>query len=272
MLFCQQSLLQLRWHSYFLSHTLMGSIYLCHVDFSLVMFSNGVVTKWLMVPRRNREPQVGAHTWLSCSTRAGITVNSHDPLRDYVDVLSFVDILLEWSWHFVICRDILSKSIWWHLMNLRLSPAWELHSSPPLKILIRISGRDSFKGGRLWHPSVCFVLWREIYPNLGCLVKISISRSCLSLFIQITHSYFTKFGVTQSQRRPNLEPVKNFYSRRMQTWKSFLIYKISSKAHLIKWSTVASHLCPNPIYRCSIYIQKLIWVRTLKQNLQCVVL
>jgi hypothetical protein len=40
--FCRQSLLQLRSHSYFLSHTLMGSIYLCHVVFSLVMFSNGV--------------------------------------------------------------------------------------------------------------------------------------------------------------------------------------------------------------------------------------
>jgi hypothetical protein len=44
MLFCQQSLLQLRSHSYFLSHTLMGSIYLCYVDFSLVAFGNGVMT------------------------------------------------------------------------------------------------------------------------------------------------------------------------------------------------------------------------------------
>jgi hypothetical protein len=44
MLFCQQSLLQLRSHSYFLSHTLMGSIYLCHVDLSLVVFDNGIMT------------------------------------------------------------------------------------------------------------------------------------------------------------------------------------------------------------------------------------
>jgi hypothetical protein len=44
MLFCQQSLLQLRSHSYFLSHTLMGSVYLCYVDFSLVAFGNGVMT------------------------------------------------------------------------------------------------------------------------------------------------------------------------------------------------------------------------------------
>jgi hypothetical protein len=44
MLFCQQSLLQLRSHSYFLSHTLMGSIYLYHVDLSLVAFGNGIMT------------------------------------------------------------------------------------------------------------------------------------------------------------------------------------------------------------------------------------
>jgi hypothetical protein len=48
-----------------------------------------------MVPRRNREPPVGAHTWLSCSARAAIVVNSRDPLRDYTDVLSFMNILSE---------------------------------------------------------------------------------------------------------------------------------------------------------------------------------
>jgi hypothetical protein len=31
------------------------------------------------------------------------------------------------------------------------------------------------------------VLCREIYPNLGCSVKISISRLCLSLFIGLSH-------------------------------------------------------------------------------------
>jgi hypothetical protein len=44
MLFCQQSLLQLRSHSYFLSHTLTGSIYLCYVNFSFVAFGNGIMT------------------------------------------------------------------------------------------------------------------------------------------------------------------------------------------------------------------------------------
>jgi hypothetical protein len=73
----------------------MGSIYLCYVDFLLVTFGNGIMTKQSMVLRRNREPPVGAHTWLSCLARAGVVVNSRDPLRDYTDVLSFVDTLSE---------------------------------------------------------------------------------------------------------------------------------------------------------------------------------
>jgi hypothetical protein len=59
-------------------------------------------------------------------------------------------------------------------------------------------------------PGVSFVLRREIYPNLGCSVKISISRSRMSLIIQIIHSRFTEFRVTQSHRRPILDPVKTF--------------------------------------------------------------
>jgi hypothetical protein len=42
MLFCQQSLPQLP--SHFLGQTLMGSIYLCYEEFSLVTFGNGVMT------------------------------------------------------------------------------------------------------------------------------------------------------------------------------------------------------------------------------------
>jgi hypothetical protein len=41
-----------------------------------------------MVPRRDREPTM-VHTWSSFSARAGIAVNSRDPLRDYTDMLSF---------------------------------------------------------------------------------------------------------------------------------------------------------------------------------------
>ena len=59
-------------------------------------------------------------------------------------------------------------------------------------------------------PGVNFALCREIYPNLGCLVKISISRSRMSLIIQTIHLCFAKLEVIQSRGRPNLGPVKTF--------------------------------------------------------------
>jgi hypothetical protein len=54
-----------------------------------------------------------------------------------------------------------------------------------LKSLVRISGQDSFKGKGCDTPGVYFTLYREIYPNLECSVKISISRSHLSPFIKL---------------------------------------------------------------------------------------
>jgi hypothetical protein len=43
----------------------------------------------------------------------------------------------------------------------------------------------NFRAGTCDTPGVCFVLRREIYPNLGCSVKISIYRSYLSPFIKL---------------------------------------------------------------------------------------
>jgi hypothetical protein len=87
--------------------------------------------------------------------------------------------------------------------------------STPKKILTRISGRDSFKGEGCDTPGVSFVLWWEIYPNLRCSVKIPISRSRMSLIIQIIYPHFTKFGIIQSQEQPNLELLKLLFSARM---------------------------------------------------------
>jgi hypothetical protein len=100
------------------------------------------------------------HTWLSCSARAGIAVNSRDPLRDYTNVISFVDIFSSdrciLSQYVAIFYPNLSLVSFQIPSHLHLSSVWELHASPPLKILIWISGRDSFKGGRLWHPRCLF--------------------------------------------------------------------------------------------------------------------
>jgi hypothetical protein len=52
------------------------------------------------------------------------------------------------------------------------------HSNLGTRFCLRGEGCDT--------PGVYFALCREIHPNLGCSVKISISRSCLSLFIRLS--------------------------------------------------------------------------------------
>jgi hypothetical protein len=79
------------------------------------------------------------------------------------------------------------------------------HSNLGTRFFLRGEGCDT--------PGVNFTLCREICPNLRCSVKISISRSLMSLIIQTIRTHFTKFGVNQSHRRPILEHVRTFNSR-----------------------------------------------------------
>jgi hypothetical protein len=143
-----------------------------------------------MVPRRNREPTM-VHTWLSYSARAGIVVNSCDPLQYYTDVLSFVDILSKWSRHFVlICHGVLSKTIFRIVLD---TISWSCIYIQPGSYMLLHPWRSSFesrdeiplRGEGCDTPGVSFVLYREIYPNLGCSVKISIYLSHLSSFIKL---------------------------------------------------------------------------------------
>jgi hypothetical protein len=62
-------------------------------------------------------------------------------------------------------------------------------------------------------PGIYFVLCREIYPNLGCSVKISIYRSHLSPFIKLLVEVSPISDFIRSQEQPNLEPIKTFISR-----------------------------------------------------------
>jgi hypothetical protein len=196
----------------------MGSIYLCYVEFSLVTFSNGVATKRLMVSRRNREPTM-VHTWLSYSARTGITVNSRDPLQDYTDVLSFVDILS--SDHCILSQYVAifypnQSSVSCQIPSHKFASISSLgvtcfsiledpHSNLGTRFFLRGEGCDT--------PGVSFVLYREICPNLGCSVKISCFRSCLSLFIIIIHESSPKSELFDREKQPILEPVKTFISR-----------------------------------------------------------
>jgi hypothetical protein len=150
MLFCQQPLLQLRSHSYFLNHTLMDSIYLCHVNFSLVTFGNGVMTnEWwchdeiesLLWCRH------GWAAWHALVSRLIVMIHYETILMCYLFwTLSQNDLCICLNMPRYLVQICLQYLVGYPLMNLYLLSAWELHASPPLKILIRISGRDSFKG------------------------------------------------------------------------------------------------------------------------------
>jgi hypothetical protein len=59
-------------------------------------------------------------------------------------------------------------------------------------------------------PGVSFVLCHEIYPNLGCSVKISISRSCLSLFIRLSLGSSPNSELIDREKQPISERVKTF--------------------------------------------------------------
>jgi hypothetical protein len=62
-------------------------------------------------------------------------------------------------------------------------------------------------------PGVNFVLCREINPNLRCSVKISISRSCLSLFIRLSLGSSPNSELIDREKQPIFERVKTFNSR-----------------------------------------------------------
>jgi hypothetical protein len=131
-------------------------------------------------------------------------------------VLSFVDTLSEWSLHFVsICRDILTKYVFsilsdtlsWICIYLQsrsymLLHPWRSSFESRDEILLRGEGCDT--------PGVSFGLCQKNYPNLGYSVKISISRSCLSLSIRLSHGSSSNSELFDREKQPILERVKTF--------------------------------------------------------------
>jgi hypothetical protein len=151
MLFCQQSLLQLQSHS--LSQTLTGSIYLCHVDLSLVAFDNGIMTNNWWCRDETESLLWCTHGWAARHAQVSqLIVVIHYGTTPMCCVLwtfsqSGRGILSQYVTVFSPNLSSVCRQIPYHEFASILS--LELHASPPLKILIRISGRDSFKGGRL---------------------------------------------------------------------------------------------------------------------------
>jgi hypothetical protein len=137
---------------------------------------------------------------------------------------------------------------------------YSLNGGPPDAWSILIVSRQRAQGRcfsdlRCDTPGVNFALCREIYPSLRCSVKISISRSCLSLFIRLSHGSSPNSELFDREKQPILEHVKTFISRiESKLEKSFSNYK--SHLKLIKSNSrwLLFDLSPNPISRCSIYI------------------
>jgi hypothetical protein len=168
-------------------------------------------------------------------------------------VLSFVDTLrmiaafcLDMSRYSIqICLQYLVR---YPLMNLHLSSVWELHASPPLRVSFESRDEILLRGEGCDTPGVYFVLCQEIYPNLGCSVKISISRSHLSPFIKLLMNVSPIFEFLRSQEQPNLEPVKTFISRSKWKFESQSRLATPVQTHLFGLSIVVtlSNRCPNP--------------------------
>jgi hypothetical protein len=70
----------------------------------------------LTVPRRNRGPCVCAHTRLCCSACAGITISNCNPLWDYINVLSWHNLVLPSEIHYW-CKfgdGVMINDLWCH--------------------------------------------------------------------------------------------------------------------------------------------------------------
>jgi hypothetical protein len=58
---------------------------------------------------------VDAYAWLCCSVHASITVNSHNPLLDYIDMLSLRKLFLPREIHYrcQFCNGVMVKDLWY---------------------------------------------------------------------------------------------------------------------------------------------------------------
>jgi hypothetical protein len=58
---------------------------------------------------------VDAHTWLRYLAPVGITVNSHNPLIDYIDILSLRKLFLRREIHYwcQFCNSVMVKNLWY---------------------------------------------------------------------------------------------------------------------------------------------------------------
>jgi hypothetical protein len=121
--FCQKYMFQLlSWsRSYFLSHTLMGSIYLCHVNFSLVTFGNGVMTNDWWCRDETESLLWCTHGWAArhaLVSRLIVVIHYETMLMCYLLwTFSQSNRCILSQYVEVFCPNLSSVSIRWYLMN-----------------------------------------------------------------------------------------------------------------------------------------------------------
>jgi hypothetical protein len=143
----------------------MGSIYLCYVNFLLVAFGNDIMTNDWWCRDETESLLWCTHGWAArhaLVSRLMVVIHYETTRMCYLlwtFSLSDRCILSQHVAIFYQNISFVSRQIPYH--EFASISSLELHASPPLKIIIRISGRDSFKGGRLWHPWCQFRVMSE---------------------------------------------------------------------------------------------------------------
>jgi hypothetical protein len=125
-------------HSYRWSHfCILSSLTSLFVLREISYWLRLVLALWLklMMPRQNRGPLVGIHTRLCCSVHASITVSSHNPLWDYINMLSLHKLFLPHEIHYwcQFCNGVMVKNLWYRgktesllWMRTQDSAAWRM--------------------------------------------------------------------------------------------------------------------------------------------------
>jgi hypothetical protein len=196
----------------------MGSIYLCYVDLSLVAFGNGVMTNDWWCRDETESLLWCTHGWAA----------RHALVSGLIVVIHYETILkcyLLWTLS-QNDRCILSRYVAMFYPNLSSAscqiPSHEFASIFSLGVTCfstlkyshsNLGARFFLRGEGCDTPGVYFGLCRKNYPNLGCSVKNSISRSCLSLFIRLSLGSSPNSELFDREKQPILERVKTFNSR-----------------------------------------------------------
>jgi hypothetical protein len=186
----------------------MGSIYLCYVEFSLVTFGNGVRTndRWC-------RDETESLLWCTDGWAARHALVSRSIVMIHYETILICYLL----WTFSNSdRCILSHHAAIFYPNLSLVscqiPSHEFASISGLGVTCfsalkdphsNLGTRFCLRGEGCDTPGVNFTLCREINPNLRCSVKISISRSCLSLFIRLSLGSSPNLEINRSRETTN---------------------------------------------------------------------